>query len=429
MQGLRIALAGLGTVGCGVLKLLSDNADLIKRRTGRRIEVIAISARNKNRDRGIDVSRYDWVENAVDLAKRDDIDLIIELIGGSEGTALDLARQSLKKGIAFITANKAMIAHHGLELAALSEQSKAVFRYEAAVAGGIPIVKGVSEGAAANCIHQIYGILNGTSNFILTTMEKDKRAFLDVLAEAQELGYAEADPTFDIDGIDAAHKLSILSTLAFGTKIDFDSVITSGIQPVTITDMNEAKALGYCIRLIGMAEKSENGLFQRVSPCLVPLNHPLAQVDGSVNAVALEGNHVGRLFFAGAGAGAAPTASAVVADLVDIARGSRTLPFGMPTQSLEAVSVETADTHTSRVYIRLSVINDPASLAKITTALAEAKISLDSLAQHHNNDSGISELILVTEPCQGDQIKTVLTRFATIPEIKTTPVVMYILNI
>ncbi|AAV89107.1 homoserine dehydrogenase [Zymomonas mobilis subsp. mobilis ZM4 = ATCC 31821] len=429
VQGLRIALAGLGTVGCGVLKLLKDNADLIERRTGRKIEVIAISARNKNRDRGIDLSRYDWVDDVVDLPKRDDIDLVIELIGGSEGPALELARACLKKGIALITANKAMIAHHGMELAELAESSQIPFAYEAAVAGGIPIIKGVKEGAAANEISQIFGILNGTSNFILTTMEKDKRGFEDVLAEAQALGYAEADPTFDIEGIDAAHKLAILSTLAFGTKLDFDSVKTSGIQTVTLSDMQKAAQMGYKIRLIGQAKKNTQGLFQKVSPCLVPCHHPLAQADGSLNAVVAQGNQVGRLLFEGAGAGAGPTASAVVADLVDIARGGYATPFGIPVQYLEKADTDKADNDKQSVYIRLSIANTAQAVSKLVVLLADADISLESLNQQEGQDQETSDVILVTKACTSEAIENLVKAFNGLAEIKSVPVTMDILNI
>ncbi|AFN56677.1 homoserine dehydrogenase [Zymomonas mobilis] len=429
VQGLRIALAGLGTVGCGVLKLLKDNADLIERRTGRKIEVIAISARNKNRDRGIDLSRYDWVDDVVDLPKRDDIDLVIELIGGSDGPALELARACLKKGIALITANKAMIAHHGMELAELAESSQIPFAYEAAVAGGIPIIKGVKEGAAANEISQIFGILNGTSNFILTTMEKDKRGFEDVLAEAQALGYAEADPTFDIEGIDAAHKLAILSTLAFGTKLDFDSVKTSGIQTVTLSDMQKAAQMGYKIRLIGQAKKNTQGLFQKVSPCLVPCYHPLAQADGSLNAVVAQGNQVGRLLFEGAGAGAGPTASAVVADLVDIARGGYSTPFGIPVQYLEKADTDKADSDKQSVYIRLSIANTAQAVSKLVALLADADISLESLNQQEGQDQETSDVILVTKACTSEAIENLVQAFKGLAEIKSAPVIMDILNI
>lgn len=308
---LRLAIIGLGTVGAGVIRLLEANRELVARRAGRPIEVVAISARDRNKDRGVDLSRYEWVDDMSTLAGRDDIDTVVELIGGSDGPALTLARQCLGQGKPFVTANKAMIAHHGLDLAREAERTGVALKYEAAVAGGVPVIKGLREGAAANRIMRVYGILNGTCNYILSTMERDGSAFADVLEEAQAKGYAEADPTFDIDGIDAAHKLSILASLSFGTEIDFPSVDITGIRHVLAADIREAAALGYRVRLIAMAECEEDGgenvgLFQRVHPMLVPVDHPLAHVDGALNAVVAEGNFVGRLFFQAPAPGKVP---------------------------------------------------------------------------------------------------------------------------
>ncbi|HWV13685.1 MAG TPA: homoserine dehydrogenase, partial [Sphingobium sp.] len=272
---LRVALVGLGTVGGGVIRLLQTNADLIARRAGCPIQIVAISARDRNKDRGVDLSPYEWVDDMTTLPGREDIDVVVELIGGADGPALTLARQCLSAGKPFVTANKAMLAHHGLDLAALAEKAGIALKYEAAVAGGIPVIKGLREGAAANEISRVYGILNGTCNYILTTMEKEGCGFDEVLKEAQELGYAEADPSFDIDGVDAAHKLTILASLAFGTELDFGAVAVTGIRHVIAADIAEAAALGYRIRLVGMAENGPEGLFQRVHPMLVPLDHPL----------------------------------------------------------------------------------------------------------------------------------------------------------
>ncbi|MEY2942865.1 MAG: hypothetical protein RLY97_879, partial [Pseudomonadota bacterium] len=281
---LRIALAGLGTVGAGVIRLIETNAALIARRAGRPLVVTAVSARNRSKARGIDLSPYVWEDDMTALAARDDVDVVVELVGGSDGGALILARNAFAHGKALVTANKAMIAHHGMELAALAENAGAPMRFEAAVAGGVPVIKGLREGTAANALDRIYGILNGTCNFILSTMEDTGRDFADVLAEAQAKGYAEADPSFDIEGTDAAHKLAILSAIAFGSKIDFASVQTAGISRILAADIAQADALGYVIRLIGMAETDGstgvNQLFQRVQPQLVPFDHPLAHVDG-----------------------------------------------------------------------------------------------------------------------------------------------------
>ena len=308
-----------------MIRLLDANRDLIARRAGRRIEIVAVSARDRAKDRGVDIARFGWVDATAKLAEAD-ADVVVELIGGSDGTALALARATLAVGKGLVTANKAMMAHHGLELARAAEGTGAPLKFEAAVAGGIPVIKGLRDGAAANDIARVYGILNGTCNFILSKMEAEGRDFADVLAEAQALGFAEADPSFDIDGVDAAHKLSILASIAFGTQPTFSGVEAGGIRDVLAADIAEAAALGYRIRLIGLAEAGPDGLFQRVHAHLVPIDHPLAHVTGATNAVVAEGNFVGRLLFQGAGAGDGPTASAVVADLIDIARGE----YGAP---------------------------------------------------------------------------------------------------
>src|SRR6187399_3279303 len=276
---LRIALAGLGTVGGGVIRLLETNGALIARRAGRPIEIAAVCARDRSKDRGIDLSRYAWEDDMTLLAERADIDVVVELVGGADGSALALARRTLAAGKGLVTANKAMIAHHGMELAEAAEAAGAPLKFEAAVAGGIPVIKGLREGAAANAIGRIYGILNGTCNYILSTMERTGRDFGEVLREAQDLGYAEADPAFDIEGTDAAHKLAILAAIAFGSRIDLAAMEVAGISRIRAADIGQAAALGYVIRLIGLAEhhtEGEGSLYQRVQPCLVPRTHPLA---------------------------------------------------------------------------------------------------------------------------------------------------------
>ncbi|MED5205435.1 MAG: homoserine dehydrogenase, partial [Pseudomonadota bacterium] len=316
-EPLRIALAGLGTVGTGVIALLETNRSMIERRAGRAIEIVAVNARDRSRDRGVDLSPYAWVDDMQAMAERSDVDVVLELVGGSDGPALTLARAALDAGKGFVTANKAMIAHHGLALAEQAAMRNAPLKFEAAVAGGIPVVKGLREGAAANRIERIYGILNGTCNYILSEMEQTGADFGDMLRAAQEKGFAEADPTFDVEGVDAAHKLAILAAIGFGARVDFDAVATTGIGEVQASDITQANVLGYVIRLVGIASLDESDdearLLQRVRPCLVPRGHPLAAVTGPTNAVVAEGNFSGRLLFQGAGAGAGPTASAVVA--------------------------------------------------------------------------------------------------------------------
>jgi len=380
-DGLRVALAGLGTVGAGVIRLLDANAELIARRAGRAIEVVAVSARDRTRDRGVDLSRFAWVDDAAALAARADVDVVVELVGGSDGPALTLARGALAAGKGLVTANKAMIAHHGLELAAQAEAAGVPCKFEAAVAGGVPVIKGLREGAAANRIGRVYGILNGTCNFILSKMEAEGRDFAEVLGEAQALGYAEADPSFDIDGVDAAHKLAILASVAFGTRPAFGAVEAHGIRRVIAADIAEAAALGCRVRLVGMAEDTGGRVFQRVHPHLVPIDHPLAHVTGSTNAVVAEGDFVGRLFFQGAGAGAGPTASAVVADLIDIARGEYGSAFAMPAAALVDARAADSGERRGRAFLRFTVEDKVGVLAEIAAAMRDAGVSIESLIQ------------------------------------------------
>jgi homoserine dehydrogenase len=395
-KALRVALAGLGTVGGGVVRLLDANRDLIARRAGRPIEVVAVSARDRTRDRGIDLSRFAWVDDTTALAAHPDVDVVAELVGGADGPALTLARATLAAGRGLVTANKAMLAHHGLELAEAAERAGAALKFEAAVAGGIPVIKGLRDGAAANEIARVYGILNGTCNFILSKMEAEGRDFAEVLAEAQALGFAEADPTFDIDGIDAAHKLSILASVAFGTRPAFGDVGAQGIRHVLGADIAEAAALGHRIRLVGLAEAGAGGLFQRVHPHLVPLDHPLAHVTGSTNAVVAEGNFVGRLLFQGAGAGEGPTASAVVADLIDIARGEYGPPFAMPAAALTTPSPADSGERRGRAYVRFMVEDRVGVLAEIAAAMRDAGVSIESLIQRGATQDGRVLVAIVT---------------------------------
>lgn len=428
---LRIALAGLGTVGGGVIRLIEANGALIARRAGRPIEIVAVCARDRTKDRGVDLSRYHWEDDMTLLAGRDDVDVVVELVGGADGSALALARRTLAAGKGLVTANKAMIAHHGLELAEAAERGQAPLQFEAAVAGGIPIIKGLREGAAANRIGRVYGILNGTCNYILSTMEATGRDFADVLKEAQELGYAEADPTFDIEGIDAAHKLAILAAIAFGGRIDFGALEIAGITRIRAADIAQAAELGYVIRLIGLAEceAEGGGLFQRVQPCLVPLTHPLAAVDGPTNAVVVEGNFSGRLLFQGAGAGDGPTASAVVADLIDIARGQSTAPFSVPVNDLEALQPADAGRRRARAYLRFTVTDRPGVLAEITAAMRDAGVSIESLIQQGSPEEGGEVLVaMVTHDGPESGVSRALELLEGSPSITEPPLVMPLLG-
>ncbi len=426
---LKIGLAGLGTVGAGVIKLVKANQELIARRAGRPVEITVISARDRNRDRGLDLSGFEWVDDTGALAEHPNVDVVVELIGGSDGTALALARRTIAAGRAFVTANKAMIAHHGLELAQAAERAATAFKYEAAVAGGIPVIKGLREGAAANEIAQVYGILNGTCNYILTTMESEGRDFDAVLADAQALGYAEEDPSFDVDGIDAAHKLSILAALSFGTRLDFDAVATKGIRDVLAGDIAQAKSLGYRVRLVGRAEMLATGLLQSVQPCLVPVTHPLAHVAGAMNAVVAEGNFVGRLFFEGRGAGEGPTASAVVADLIDIARGELGPAFAMPVARLATPGVADAGAPEGRFYVRFSVADRPGVLAEIAAAMRDANVSIESLIQRGEAPDGGVLLVLTTHHCAVARVSDALTSLAGSDSLVGAPMLMPILDV
>lgn len=427
-EPLRVAIAGLGTVGAGVIRLLEANGPLITRRAGRSIEVVAVSARDRAKDRGIDISGLDWVDDPIELARHPRADVVVELVGGSDGPALALARAALGAGKSFVTANKAMIAHHGLELARAAEAHDAAMKFEAAVAGGVPVIKGLREGAAANEIARVYGILNGTCNYILSKMESEGSDFADVLAEAQALGYAEADPGFDIDGVDAAHKLSILASLAFGTSPSFGDVAIGGVRHVVAADIAEAAALGYRIRLIGIAEAGESGLFQRVHPYLIPMRHPLAHVQGSLNAVVAEGNYVGRLFFQGAGAGDGPTASAVVADLIDIARGEFGPPYAMPAESLAAQARADSGERRASAYIRLNVADRVGVLAEIATAMRDAGVSIESLIQRGAAADGSVLVVIVTHESPERCVEQALATLRGSASLMAEPMWMHILD-
>ena len=432
-EPLKIALAGLGTVGAGVIRLIEANAELIARRAGRPIRITAVSARDRTKKRGVDLSPYAWVDDMVILGEREDVDVVVELVGGSDGPALALARTTIEAKKALVTANKAMIAHHGLELANKAEEAGVSLKFEAAVAGGIPVIKALSEGAAANQIERIYGILNGTCNYILSTMEDTGRDFGDVLAEAQRLGYAESDPTFDVEGIDAAHKLSILAAIAFGTQLRFNAVDTTGISRVKAADIAQADALGYVIRLLGTAEVDRSGpsprLFQRVHPHLVPFDHPLAHVDGATNAVVAEGNFMGRLLFQGAGAGDGPTASAVVADIIDIARGEKGATFSMPVGELEPMEAAETGHREGRNYIRFTVPDRPGVLAEITAAMRDAGVSIESLIQKgRSEEAGEVILAMVTHEGPESAVREALRILEGSDSLTAQPLVMQIIE-
>ncbi|MBO1073774.1 homoserine dehydrogenase [Roseomonas marmotae] len=423
---LAIGVAGLGTVGAGVLKLLRDNAELIAARAGRPIVVTAVAARDRNRDRGVPLDGMRWYEDPVRLAADEKVDVVVELIGGSSGPARELVEAALAARKPVVTANKALLALHGAALAEKAEAADVPLAFEAAVAGGIPAIKGLREGLAANNIARVTGILNGTCNYILTCMRDQGREFADVLAEAQKLGYAEADPSFDIDGIDAAHKLAILAALAFGRPVDFGSVHVEGIRNVTALDIKLAEELGYRIKLLGIAQAVEGGVSTRVHPCMVPVSHPIAVVDGVYNAVVAEGDFVGRVVLEGRGAGAGPTASAVVADLIDIARERSTPVWGAATTALSQKSAVPMDRHVGAYYLRLMVLDRPGVVAEITGVLRDHRISLESMIQRGRAPGEAVPIVLTTHDCQEASMRGALERIAGLDSVLEPPALIRI---
>ncbi len=380
-EALKVGVAGLGTVGASVVHLLAKHGGQIARKTGRAVTVTAVSARDKGKDRGFDVSGLDWYTDPVEMARTADIDIFVELIGGDNGVAEVSVRAALARGVHVVTANKALLARHGVDLAVLAEANGACLNFEAAVAGGIPIVKTLRESMSSNEINRVYGILNGTCNYILTRMEAEGIGFEDCLAEAQRLGYAEADPTFDIEGNDTAHKLAILTSLAFGTKIADDAIYMEGITSISTADIQAADELGFRIKLLGVAQQTETGIEQRVHPTMVPKSSAIARIDGVLNAVAVDGDYVGEIVLVGPGAGGDATASSVVADIADIARGDETPVLGMPAADLKDYERARMRRHEGGYYIRLSVYDRPGAFAEIALCMGEAGISLESIVQ------------------------------------------------
>ena len=425
-EKLRIGIAGLGTVGTGVVKMLQQNAALIAARAGRPVEIVCVTARSKDKARSVDVSKYQWIDTPEAMASAD-VDVVVELMGGSEGTARNLVENALKAGKAVITANKALLAEHGLEIARLADAAKVPLMYEAAVAGGIPIIKALREGFAGNNISAIYGILNGTCNYILTTMRETGRGFDDVLAEAQAKGYAEADPAFDVDGIDAAHKLSILTALAFGVKPAFSKVAIQGIRHLTAADMVHATELGYRIKLLGMARRMNNGaIVQTMEPTLVPQDSPIGAVDGVFNAVFVEGDFVHSSLLVGRGAGEGPTASAVLSDIIDVARGKISAVYGVPADKLtDAQWGGTQDIH-SHFYMHLAVLDKPGVLADVAAILRDHSISVEAVLQRGRNPDQPVSIVMTTHETRYSDIQAACDRIASVKLVQARPTVLRI---
>jgi homoserine dehydrogenase len=423
---LSVAVAGLGTVGAGVLKLLRDNADIVAARAGRPIAVTAVSARDRSKDRGVPLSGLRWYDDPVALASDPGVDAVVEVMGGSEGAARALANATIAAGKPLITANKALLAIHGAELAQAAEAKGVALAFEAAVAGGIPAIKAVREGLAANRVSRVAGILNGTCNYILTQMREHGREFADVLADAQRLGYAEADPSFDVDGVDQAHKLAILAALAFGRPVAFDDVYVEGIRRVSALDIAFATELGYRIKLLGIARRGEGGIEARVHPCMVPATAPIARVDGVFNAVVAEGDFVGRVMLEGRGAGEGPTASAVVADLIDLARGRLTPVWGAAGAELSTAPSVPMSAHVGAYYLRLMVLDRPGVIADVTAVLRDLGISLASMLQRGRSPGEAVPVVLVTHETRESEMRAALARIAALNAVLEEPTLIRI---
>ena len=421
---LRLGIAGLGTVGVGVIKIIQKKLSLLEARTGKQILISAVTAKSKTKDRGIDLSSYQWERDPVSLANREDIDVFIELIGGHEGAAKEAVEIAISKGKNVVTANKALLAHHGHELALKAEENGSLLRFEAAVAGGIPIIKSLTEGLAGNSISRIMGVMNGTCNYILTRMESSGLSYEEVFSEANELGYLEADPNLDIGGIDAAHKLSIMSSIAFGTKVNFNGVELDGIDKITINDIHQAADMGFRIKLLGVSQMTSSGLEQRMSPCLVPTRSPLGQLEGGTNMIVIEGDQVGQIVLRGAGAGEGPTASAVVSDIADIARGISLATFGQPAKTLKKASSSKSQTP-APYYLRMLLHDEPGALAKITKILSQFNVSIDRMRQYGHEDEN-APVLIVTHEIKHEDLMTAIQELPNTQVLKAQPLAIRI---
>ncbi len=410
-DALKVGIAGLGTVGASLVRIIQNRANELATTCGRAIEITAVTARDRTRDRGIDISRIQWFDTPEQLAREADIDVFVELVGGAEGAAANSVRAALERGLHVVTANKALLAASGVELAKIAEEKGALLNFEAAVAGGIPVIKALRESLTGNTVSRVYGIMNGTCNYILTKMEKEGLSFEVCLKEAQRLGYAEADPAFDIEGNDTAHKLAILTTLAFGSKIAADDIYLEGITNISIEDIRAASDLGYRIKLLGVAQRTESGIEQRVHPTMVPYDSVIAQVDGVTNAVAIESDILGELLMVGPGAGGNATASSVLGDIADIAKsrpGAQRVPvLGTPAAALAPYKRAQMQSHEGGYFIRLTVADRTGVFASIATRMAENAISLESIVQRANPDTAetAKTIILVTHATMEDSIR------------------------
>ena len=421
---LRLGIAGLGTVGVGVVRIVKTHAELLAARCGRPVEITAVSARDRSKDRGVGLTGYAWCDDPVDLAVREDIDVFVEVMGGSEGPAKQATEAALAAGKDVVTANKALLAMHGQALAEKAEAAGRVIRFEAAVAGGIPVIKALTEGLAANQVTRVMGVMNGTCNYILTRMEKAGLTYDEAFAEADGLGYVEADPTLDIGGIDAGHKLALLAAIAFGTQPNFDGITLDGIDKVSIDDIRQAADMGFCIKLLGVAQRTARGLEQRMTPCLVPATSPLGQLEGGTNMVVIEGDAVEQVVLRGPGAGEGPTASAVMGDVCDLARGFRLPTFGQPATSLEAAPAASTSLP-APYYLRMTLQDRPGALAQIATILGTSGISINRMRQYSHSEPE-APVLIVTHKTTSDALTEALAAMEDTEVVASSPVALRI---
>lgn len=417
----KVALAGLGTVGGGVVKLLREQSDLLEKRTGRKIKLTAVSDLNQQKllELGL-LGEADYYKDALEMVRKADADLVVELIGGANGIAYQVCLESLKQGKAFVTANKAMIAHHGNELAKLTEEKGLFFGYEAAVAGGIPIIKSLREGFVGNQVSEVYGILNGTCNYILTVMRETGKPFDEVLFDAQKLGYAEADPSFDIDGIDTAHKTCILGALAFGMPINLDALNIEGIRHISALDIAFAEELGFRIKLLGVGRRSEQGVSLNVYPCMIPQTSEIAHVDGVFNAVITEGDFVGHSMLVGRGAGERPTASAVVSDIADAATGRKLPLLTVKNDEIKALPIVPLSEREGEYYLRLEVRDEPGVIAQIAKILGDEQVSIASMIQRGQTQWSVP-LMMTLHRAKEARVTAALAKIEDLPAVLKKP--------
>ena len=425
---INIAIAGLGTVGAETYRIITEESDFLKARSSANFNVVAVSAKSKDKKRDVDLTGVEWIADCRDIADIDNIDVVIELVGGSEGVAKDLVEKAITNGKSVITANKALVATHGNNIRELVAKHDVMFGYEAAVAGGIPIIKTIREGLASNRLGKIYGILNGTCNYILSVMRETGQEFEDILADAQRLGYAEADPSFDVDGVDAAHKLAILSAIAFQTPINFSGVYVEGIRLISPIDIDFATELGYRIKLLGIGELLGNGLQQRVRPCLVPVNIPIAQVEDVFNAVAAEAEGLGTSLSYGRGAGAGPTSSAVLSDLLDFANNRRTSFLGTADSELVVRPIQELQKLSGSYYLRLQVYDRPGVLADLTAVFRDKGVSVEALLQRGRNPDGTVPVVLTTHETSEEAIQKSVAEFEKLENVVEKPCILPIEN-